>query len=276
MRTEYPNQDQRYAICRTQLERRSSKAARDRTLAVWLRQLARFERDYTLRYARLLSVYGQRVAQAYQAEGKNAATSALSGLQQEVHALVTRNTVQAAQTFGGQVLGTLSKYTLQPMNRKNAESFFQQRIQDYIAANALKKAKLIDDTTKASLADALATAEREEWSPYQTAQFITQRIGGQTANARGATIARTETHAAASFASDAAASATGLRLEREWMATEDSRTRHSHREMDGQRAPMDEPFRLPGGGSIQRPGDPDAPASETINCRCALAYHEVR
>lgn len=58
-----------------------------------------------------------------------------------------------------------------------------------------------------------------------------------------------------------------------WIATEDERTRDSHREipeLNSDGVSLDEPFRLPDGGSIMFPHDPDAPAEETINCRCTV------
>jgi len=52
-----------------------------------------------------------------------------------------------------------------------------------------------------------------------------------------------------------------------WLATEDSRTRPDHVEADGQVVPFGQPF-IVGGYSMMHPHDPDAPAKETINCRC--------
>jgi hypothetical protein len=52
-----------------------------------------------------------------------------------------------------------------------------------------------------------------------------------------------------------------------WLATEDQRTRPDHREADGQTVPFGQPFTV-GGFLMMHPHDPDAPAKETINCRC--------
>ena len=54
-----------------------------------------------------------------------------------------------------------------------------------------------------------------------------------------------------------------------WVATHDSRTRPSHRKLDGVTLPVHEKF--PGlDGGLLYPGDPQAPPSETHNCRCVL------
>jgi uncharacterized protein with gpF-like domain len=52
-----------------------------------------------------------------------------------------------------------------------------------------------------------------------------------------------------------------------WLATEDSRTRPDHVEADGQVVPFGQPF-IVGGFQMMHPHDPDAPAKETVNCRC--------
>lgn len=61
----------------------------------------------------------------------------------------------------------------------------------------------------------------------------------------------------------------GIELEQEWLATLDSRTRHEHRLLDGQRAAVGEVFHV-GGASIRYPGDPQAPGYLIYNCRCTL------
>ena len=49
----------------------------------------------------------------------------------------------------------------------------------------------------------------------------------------------------------------GITLQKEWIATLDDRTRDEHRDLDGQRVDIDEPFRV-GGDEIMFPGDPNA------------------
>ena len=61
----------------------------------------------------------------------------------------------------------------------------------------------------------------------------------------------------------------GIELEQEWLATLDNRTRHEHRELDGQHVPVGEPFKVDG-EEIRYPGDPSAPGYLVWNCRCTL------
>jgi hypothetical protein len=52
-----------------------------------------------------------------------------------------------------------------------------------------------------------------------------------------------------------------------WLATDDARTRPTHRAADQQRTLLSEPFRV-GTAQLLFPGDPRGPAQEVINCRC--------
>jgi Phage Mu protein F like protein len=56
-------------------------------------------------------------------------------------------------------------------------------------------------------------------------------------------------------------------FEQMWLATDDMRTRPTHRAADGQRVPLGQPFTI-GEASLMHPGDPAGPAKEVIQCRC--------
>lgn len=66
----------------------------------------------------------------------------------------------------------------------------------------------------------------------------------------------------------------GVHTVKVWSAIHDSRTRHSHAELDGQEAEIEEPF-ISELGAIMIPGDPDAEPANTYNCRCRLRYKVV-
>lgn len=58
-------------------------------------------------------------------------------------------------------------------------------------------------------------------------------------------------------------------LERTWITRLDGRERYTHLLLNGQKRKWGEPWKTVH-GIIKFPGDPEAPASETIQCRCAL------
>lgn len=63
----------------------------------------------------------------------------------------------------------------------------------------------------------------------------------------------------------------GIQTVNVWVATLDMRTRHEHRELDGQRKDVDEPFVVPSSKEeIRFPGDPEASPHMVYNCRCTL------
>lgn len=57
-------------------------------------------------------------------------------------------------------------------------------------------------------------------------------------------------------------------LEYTWWTAHDERVRGSHASMHGQKRTHGEPFISGDGNILYYPGDPNAPASEVINCRC--------
>ena len=63
----------------------------------------------------------------------------------------------------------------------------------------------------------------------------------------------------------------GIKVKKRWIATNDSRTRDTHAELDGQIVDVDEPF-VVDGMEIMEPGDPHADPSLVYNCRCSLGY----
>ena len=65
----------------------------------------------------------------------------------------------------------------------------------------------------------------------------------------------------------ARAEADGIILQKEWIATNDSRTRHSHAVLDG--AIVDQNKKFDNG--LMYPGDPSGRPEEVYNCRCTVA-----
>jgi len=58
----------------------------------------------------------------------------------------------------------------------------------------------------------------------------------------------------------------GIPMMKQWYATKDSRTRKSHRIIDGERIPINEYF----ANGLFYPADPDGEPAEVYNCRCTL------
>ena len=92
---------------------------------------------------------------------------------------------------------------------------------------------------------------------------------------RAALIARTETHNAASFANHAyhltAEKNLGTKMLKQWVSTNDARTRSAHSIANGQSVDMNEDF-IVGGVAMGYAGDSKGGARNVINCRCIIIY----
>lgn len=102
---------------------------------------------------------------------------------------------------------------------------------------------------------------------------------GQRWTNRAVAIARTEVIAANNMGAAGSAGATAEVLGvdpalvvKEWMSTEDSRTRPTHRHADGQQVMgLDAKFSV-GKAELLVPGDPRGRPEETIQCRCTVIF----
>lgn len=100
--------------------------------------------------------------------------------------------------------------------------------------------------------------------------------------ARAELIIRTETTRAANVGAMVAAADSGLALRKEWVSTQDDRTRriprdnYDHLHMDGIQVDFSEPFIVPSLKTLdamQFPGDPAGSAGNVCNCRCYMVFN---
>lgn len=142
---------------------------------------------------------------------------------------------------------------------------------------AAQRASEISNTSRERITNAVARGLEAHQGPDEISRRIRDEVGSMNV-ARSRTIARTETAVAQQTGQymemEASAEALGLKLSKTWVATEDERTRESHSAADGQTVPMDSPF-LVGESELMYPSDPEGPAEEVINCRCAIVYQPL-
>ena len=89
---------------------------------------------------------------------------------------------------------------------------------------------------------------------------------GRSSAIRTARTAVTGAQNAGRMDSYAAAEKIGIKLKKQWLATLDNRTRHSHAMLDGEKVDQDKKF----SNGCRFPGDPQGPAWEIYNCRCTM------
>jgi len=108
---------------------------------------------------------------------------------------------------------------------------------------------------------------------------IVGRYSDRLLDLRGEMLARTETLTALNKARDdairqqiAEGKIDAQDIQKIWRSAHDARVRLTHAVLDGKTAPMDGVFHSPSGAVLMHPGDPKAPALETVGCRCVLEY----
>ncbi|MFF9643673.1 phage portal protein [Kitasatospora aureofaciens] len=126
----------------------------------------------------------------------------------------------------------------------------------------------INQTTEAALRAQLLHHGVQQGESVDELRARLQKVFTDLTDWRAQMIARTETVGAFNAAGLVAAERSGA-TSKTWLATLDSRTRASHRLENGKTVPLGDAF-----DAVQSrwPGDPAAPASQSINCRCTLTY----
>lgn len=219
--------------------------------------------------------------------GISAARNNLSG--QSMNADISKALISIYRTAGltGARLqyAELSKH-LKEVEKKAAgfgrNEQWVQGVMAYLRFHALKFVSNITETMREDILKVLEKGINEGWSIDQIVKQL------QTSNiviARAKVIARTEIVRAANVGHAVAAQSMPFEVDKEWSAARDHRTRHSHQKVNGNVTDELGTFKVAiykGDKNtglfddMQYPGDPNASAGNTINCRCKVLYHAKR
>jgi hypothetical protein len=137
-------------------------------------------------------------------------------------------------------------------------------------------------TTKKQLLNIISQGVADGLGIDEIARQLTQSDELGYAMMRARRIARTEVMRASNYAAMEGAKLHNFEVDKIWIASRDLRTRriprdsYDHFHMDGATVPYNEPFTSTGkkGDTVlaSQPGDPNAPAGFTINCRCTVGF----
>lgn len=167
--------------------------------------------------------------------------------------------------FIQEFLVTAGEESLQTINP--AEEFtVTERVQKYIKERAKAMAKQVNSTTLEKLSRTLA----EGIDAGEGIASLTDRVNTvyeEYDTYRAEMIARTEATAANNRGFMESYDQSGVANAKEWISTNDGKTRDSHISTDGEIVGLDDSF----SNGLDYPGDPSADPSETVNCRCVLA-----
>jgi hypothetical protein len=167
-----------------------------------------------------------------------------------------------------------------PLQLKRGGFGFNERmttdIIEYFRIHLLEKAVLpISQTTKDRIETVLKQGITEGWGVDRIVQEIESVEFREMTRRRAETIVRTETVRASNYGALAAAHDSDFEQEKVWIAVNDNRTRRTHKHgtgVDGEQRDLLKPF----SNGLMFPGDPNGAGSETINCRCAIAFEAKR
>lgn len=180
---------------------------------------------------------------------------------------------------GNQVLGELKSQRGAPAHKDATQQYlnlFGPDVLVYLLQLSSLKVQQITETTRAEIQSALADGVAAGESIPELAKRIEDLYLVEIIPNRSLRIAQTEVVAADNYGSFTAAQQSGLQLRKVFLATDDSHTRPTHADANGQKVGIDEPFDV-GGAQMMYPGDSSmgAPANEIVGCRCTQFYERV-
>ncbi|WP_435075293.1 phage minor head protein [Halorubrum sp. HHNYT27] len=147
------------------------------------------------------------------------------------------------------------------------------RVSDRVTRELYEYAVDASDEVGQRMTDDIATALREAWDDGlgqpEIERILSKEVFPQMESWEAERAARTEGTAAAGRGQVSSFQDAGVPGKR-WLAEDDTRTRTSHREADGQVVPVGASFEVDG-HAARWPGDPRLPISERANCRCGSA-----
>jgi hypothetical protein len=247
--------------------------SRRESLRQFIHAMAVFERNLQGNVGRARNSYIITAAAKYQTD-KAIPSWLIQTHKQRLAETLSAHYAKVIPHFGAMAM---SQIRSKKMEVKAQADMFSTLARSWIAREALRKATMIADTDRADIQAAMNNGFDAGLGTAEIATNI-RKVSALTPF-RSATVARTETHAAATYGSiqtvRQAEEDLGVKMLKAWLPTSDDRTRDDHRAMgDHPAIPMDEKFSV-GGVLMDRPGDPSAPAEQVINCRCALIYEEA-
>lgn len=174
--------------------------------------------------------------------------------------------MKAGAQIAGSYLGFAPSFDL-------LNPLFERHLKNY----GLDQAKDINDTTKEKLRETLSEGVNQGEDMGQLARRV-KDTWSNLGDGRAKVIARTETMSTVNGGQFITYKNEGVKG-KEWLSTQDDRTRDAHRDADGQVRPIDDDFDVMD-EKLSYPGDPKGSASNVIQCRCTilpvLEWYEVR
>lgn len=248
-------------------------ARRYRERALHTRLMLSHEHALELHIRRVVTQTGKIVAAMHRDHGTECMRAAMTQFGSRLRGVMRPSLIATAREFGNRLThGAKTAYGIEAKAFEDLDYAIQVAIDEHVGERITQ----ISEATQTIIVEIIRRGIEEAWSEGEIAAAIEEAMSGEMATYRARRIARTETHTAANIGQYEAAQASPLQFMKEWLATEDSRTRPDHAEANGQQVGLDEHFLIgPDKIRMMYPGDPTAPPGQIINCRCTVLYLPV-
>ena len=217
--------------------------------------------------------YGQRAGELYENFQEIPAT-----YYDDYHKELFKILSQSART-----IIPLMNTTLEKTRLTKSEDYIDPIIIKYINGFTAQNVTNITETTRKGIQADISLGLSEGLSTPTIAGNIQKSTKFKAT--RATMIARTETHQAMNYGNQEIAKKLDLKSPvKEWVSAMDDRSRDWHDAMNGRPPiPVDDAFKVltptAGGGVAERlmmyAGDPNGGATNVINCRCFVIYHDA-
>lgn len=169
----------------------------------------------------------------------------------------------------GDPFGRREVVRLSQINLKQDDSAWVRMVQEWTAGSIDQRVALVEASTIKELKVVIDMGIAQGYGVDKIAELMRSTVGV----VRATRIARTEIISASNLGSLMGAKSTELPLNKEWLATQDNRTRLDHLDADGQTVGIDDLFTV-SGELLSFAGDwtHGASAGNVINCRCTQTY----
>jgi len=166
----------------------------------------------------------------------------------------------------------IEAFGLRILRDQKADSQFENIIRNYVRDYGALRVTQISSTTMRQINSIVNQGLQDGNGVNVIGKAIRASMNSPFSRYRANTIARTETHSAASYANHSVNASLNIpNQKKRWVSVADLRSRSTHAQANGTEVELDEDFII-GGVAMGYTGDPKGGAANVINCRCVTLY----
>tara|TARA_Y100000592_G_C5462078_1_gene314531 strand:- start:44 stop:2110 length:2067 start_codon:yes stop_codon:yes gene_type:complete len=166
----------------------------------------------------------------------------------------------------------IDEFGLRVLRDRKQDGQFEAIVKSYIRDFGGVRITQISNTTMRQINRVVSQGLKDGLGVAAIGKNIRDSMESPFSRYRANTIARTETHSAASYGNHQVNASLNIPNQiKRWVAVADARARPTHVAANGTEVPLDEDF-IVGGVAMSYTGDPRGGAKNVINCRCVTLY----